>query len=204
MAMLFRDRLLYSSTEVLGILRHPPEGRASCQDDQEQRNENGNRPSHRVSPCPASPCEAEATLRLTSLRNDDPLEVSFLPGPNVLRYAGHRQSDTRRDYRRARREPRALRRRGDASGADTSGRRRSTKVPITAVSIGLRSRKCTPIPVTALASLSCPDIHATRPRTERGAATLGRAKRSMTSVPGGDGCSVAMNIPPWLRLKQVP
>src|SRR3970282_1584406 len=55
MAMLFRDRLLDSPTEVLGILRHPPEGRASCQEYQEQRNENGNRPSHRVSPCPAPP-----------------------------------------------------------------------------------------------------------------------------------------------------
>src|SRR3972149_1481915 len=81
MAMLFRDRLLDSPTEVLGILRHPPEGRASCQEYQEQHNENGNRPSHRVSPCPASPCEAEATFRSTSLRNDDPWELSFLPGP---------------------------------------------------------------------------------------------------------------------------
>ncbi len=52
--------------------------------------------------------------------------------------------------------------------------------------------------------VSLPHVHTTCERSEKGLDTSGSLKWSMISVPGGVGCSAAMNIPPWLKFRQVP
>ena len=92
----------------------------------------------------------------------------------------------------------------DDQAVGPSPQARSTTAPIKAASEGLGSRNWTPIPLVDAGPVSCPRAQTTRARTEKGCKRPGSVKKSETSDPVGVGRSVVMNIPPRLRLRQVP